>query len=255
MIGPAVPRPLSTRHPRNWVGASGRCSPARRGRTALQPVLPSSTRSRTSRLAVRRRARNSASFLELAAAYWTSVRNQSRAGARPSRLARSTSGRLVCRAAVASAGAVTCSPYLVSAAKHVSRTRRQSFGVRAKAPSCRTRTAATWVLSSSWRTAIHRHPARSPRGAMPVRCIRSVAISAHSVSLRRRSPGAVRSGQCQTTLAEVPPVRSDRGSSSESMSGRTSPAGGSTNAKLVRSDPRQEPTRCGLRCSLCRPGP
>lgn len=65
-----------------------------------------------------------------------------------------------------------------------------------------------WMLTSSCRTVIHRHPPGSSRGAMPVRCITSRAMSPHSASVRVRSPGATRTGQCHTIRPLTEPSRS-----------------------------------------------
>jgi len=79
-------------------------------------------RSRTATPTARSRSRNSVGSRDAAAACCTSVRNQSRAGTLPARAAFSLSARVVCVAAVRSAGAVTTRPYRASAARQVART-------------------------------------------------------------------------------------------------------------------------------------
>jgi hypothetical protein len=96
------------------------------------------SRFRTRTPACSRRAKNSRSEPAPAAAAHTSRRRVTRgASSHPRRAACSVSARLARFAAVRSAGAVAVSPSRRSAARHASRTRKKSFQVFTRPPSCR----------------------------------------------------------------------------------------------------------------------
>ena len=115
-----------------------------------------------------------------------------------------------------------------------------------------------WMWSSACRTATHRQPPGSPDGANPVRSTTSRATVAHSASVGRRSPGAVRIEHCHSGLS-IAPGRSCIGRLIRAANGPTScrvPARtGSRSASDGPSWPRQDATRCGRVCSLDRPEP
>ena len=102
------------------------------------PGLTVLCRFRTRTPARSSRPKNSRSELAPAAAAQTSRRSDTRgASPQPRRAACSVSARLARFAAVRSAGAVAVSPSRRSASRHASRTRKKSFQVLTRPPSCR----------------------------------------------------------------------------------------------------------------------
>ena len=61
------------------------------------------------------------------------------------------------------------------------------------------------MWSSAWRTATQRQPSGSPSGARLTAWTRRRATVFHSASVRVRSPGSVRTEQCQTCFDELFP--------------------------------------------------
>ncbi len=86
-----------------------------------------------------------------------------------------------------------------------------------------------------------------------MRSMTSPAMSAHSVSLRARSPGALRSEQCQTHF--VAELSAARGAFNLAIRGRKSRRPLAVISGSTAPGSSHPATTRGLVCSLGRPGP